>query len=1072
MASSLGSLVVRLGLDAGDYTAALGKAEADAQKAASKVERSFSQASTAARSAADSTNYFARAMGALVGALGVRELARLSDEYQNASARLQIFTNSSEELARLQGSLFGLAQNSRQSLAATVDLYYQLANATQDVGVSSKQLLQITEGVNKGLIISGSTGDSAKGVIIQLSQALAAGKLRGQEFNTVNEQGNRIMRAVAEGLGLTVGQLRELANAGEFTTEVFVRGFTRGLPNLLKDFDKIPVTITGALTIAQNQLQQFLGTTLQSAGQSNVFAQSILLVAKNLDVLVAATAGYLTFKVGSVIAATTTGWYKEAAAIAASTVATRAKAGVEAAALAAELSRLRATEATIIAARAQTASELAAANAIAVKTAASRAAAAAAIADLALLGRAQAATTAGIVAAEAAQAAAVAGKVGIVSRVLGFLGGPLGALVTVLSLGATAWSLWSTSAEKATSEAAAATEASTEDILAALEKVNNKLRERISLQTNPPSANQGDSEAVARLKSLEGQVNSLRYAQSLLKDSNPFIEEQLSATLKQRDAVASLVNENVSLRKEEDRLARGKLFKKTMEEYATDTEKLETALKKARAELGDLFTPELERRIRDRFAKKPAAGSDDSRKIIDGQIKALEASIQHERDVLNARESFLRDNYQDGYLTVKQYYDQLIDARDKYLLSQVESYDQEIIALQNYKNKIARTNTERADAENRIQETNAKRANAIRDAEFSEQSLNRDRVRALEQFRDQLDEVNAKVLELSGNLAQASRIRFDAQFRTLERVSGAGGDERTLGQIQLLREQANVQALLAEKTKEYGLVLGALDVEQERLNISVATGMVTELSGLYETSKLTASKLEQLRRIANEYERIAELSKDPSDLLKAKQMKVAIEQLEGSLDVVAKKFNDIFAAEFSNAVVDVVTGAKSIKDAFNDMARSITKAIADIAARDIAQAIFGKGGATGGGVGDFFSKMFGGGDILSWLFKLIGGGGGGGLGYGTIGSNIPAGPYPYASGTSFHPGGLALIGEQGPELVSLPRGSSVASATQTRAMLGGQMVFNVNVMPGADTRSAKQVGGVLRDTVIRAIKDR
>jgi hypothetical protein len=119
---------------------------------------------------------------------------------------------------------------------------------------------------------------------------------------------------------------------------------------------------------------------------------------------------------------------------------------------------------------------------------------------------------------------------------------------------------------------------------------------------------------------------------------------------------------------------------------------------------------------------------------------------------------------------------------------------------------------------------------------------------------------------------------------------------------------------------------------------------------------------------------IAAKSSDPSDILKAKQLQVQLEQLEAQTDLVAKKFNDLFSDAFANALSDMATGAKSVKEAFLDMTKSITKSIADLAAKDLASQLFGKGGFLSG-AGDFFSKIFskdnaglGVGDFLSKIF--------------------------------------------------------------------------------------------------------
>ena len=140
-----------------------------------------------------------------------------------------------------------------------------------------------------------------------------------------------------------------------------------------------------------------------------------------------------------------------------------------------------------------------------------------------------------------------------------------------------------------------------------------------------------------------------------------------------------------------------------------------------------------------------------------------------------------------------------------------------------------------------------------------------------------------------------------------------------------------------------------------------------------------------------------------------------------------QQINTVFADAFADSIMDVVEGTKSLKDAFQDMARSITSAISRIAAQNLADALFGVGPGKSGGPGEIFAKMMGGSGgggfdfskILQSIFGFLGGGSG-------IDINLAGGgPPAFASGTNFAPGGLSLVGERGPELVNLPRGAQV-----------------------------------------------
>lgn len=191
-----------------------------------------------------------------------------------------------------------------------------------------------------------------------------------------------------------------------------------------------------------------------------------------------------------------------------------------------------------------------------------------------------------------------------------------------------------------------------------------------------------------------------------------------------------------------------------------------------------------------------------------------------------------------------------------------------------------------------------------------------------------------------------------------------------------------------------------------------------------------------------------------------------------------QQFNSIFADAFADSLVAIVDGTKSLKEAFKDMERQIVQSISRIAAQNLADALFGKGTGSSGGPGDWLAKLFYGGS---------GGGGGGGFDFGKIlgwlfggsGGGMSAGSGQYANGLfGFALGGnppvnrLSLVGENGPELI-YPR-SAMTVAPLKRADGGGavHITQNITVAAGADTRSARQAAGLVRDATVRAIKDR
>src|SRR5690606_18736649 len=124
--------------------------------------------------------------------------------------RLSLVTSGTEQLVRVQNELFAVAQSTRAPLVDTVDLYGRMARATQELGVSEGQLLTVTNAINQAIVISGASASSAQAALIQLGQGFAAGALRGEELNSVLEQTPRIAQAIADGMRVSVGELRRL----------------------------------------------------------------------------------------------------------------------------------------------------------------------------------------------------------------------------------------------------------------------------------------------------------------------------------------------------------------------------------------------------------------------------------------------------------------------------------------------------------------------------------------------------------------------------------------------------------------------------------------------------------------------------------------------------------------------------------------------------------------------------------------------------------------------------------------------------------------------------------------------
>jgi len=139
-------------------------------------------------------------------AFGVREIIEASEAYTTINNRLSLVTDSSEELAAAQQDVFDIAQRTRSPLKETAEVYQRLATNADALGMSLAEVGDTTETINKLMVISGTSGASAAAALTQLGQAFASGTLRGEELNSVMEQAPALAKAIADGMGVTVGQ--------------------------------------------------------------------------------------------------------------------------------------------------------------------------------------------------------------------------------------------------------------------------------------------------------------------------------------------------------------------------------------------------------------------------------------------------------------------------------------------------------------------------------------------------------------------------------------------------------------------------------------------------------------------------------------------------------------------------------------------------------------------------------------------------------------------------------------------------------------------------------------------------
>lgn len=256
----------------GELVATLGVDTKGIDKAAKRVK--FFESST--------TRAFLKLGGIITGALSAKAFIQIADSMILVEGRLSLVTDSTEELISVQKELLDLSNDARVSFKSTADLYARLARSSDQLGVSQDQLLTVTEAISKSMIVSGASAIEANAAMIQLSQGMASGELRGEELRSVMEQTPRLARAMADGLGITIGKLREMGHAGELTSQIVIESLLSQADVIRDEFSKMPATVGQAMTILNNEIGFFVSGASKATSVTALMAQGIVSFARTV----------------------------------------------------------------------------------------------------------------------------------------------------------------------------------------------------------------------------------------------------------------------------------------------------------------------------------------------------------------------------------------------------------------------------------------------------------------------------------------------------------------------------------------------------------------------------------------------------------------------------------------------------------------------------------------------------------------------------------------------------------------------------------------------------------------------
>ncbi|HHP6692886.1 TPA: tape measure protein [Acinetobacter baumannii] len=223
--------------------------------------------------------------GYMAGLVTVSSAISKMDTYTGLQNRLKLVTNNQVELNKATEDTFRIAQKTYSAWDSVLQVYQRFSDNAKTLNLTMDDTARLTETVSKAVAISGASAEAADAALVQFGQALASGTLRGEELNSVMEQTPALAKAIAQGMGITVGELRSVAAEGKITSQEIVKA----LKNVQNDVDalfaKTDITIGQSLTLLNNEITKFVGEAGKGSGAAQVLAGSVQTLASNLDLI-------------------------------------------------------------------------------------------------------------------------------------------------------------------------------------------------------------------------------------------------------------------------------------------------------------------------------------------------------------------------------------------------------------------------------------------------------------------------------------------------------------------------------------------------------------------------------------------------------------------------------------------------------------------------------------------------------------------------------------------------------------------------------------------------------------------
>lgn len=228
--------------------------------------RKQQQAQKEAKGVANAWGSVKKYIGSALAAISVQKIIDLADTMTTTRARIDLMNDGLQTTDELQSMIMASANRSRAAYQTTADAVSKMGIMAKDAFGNNAELIQFTELINKQFTIAGTSAAGVDAAMLQLTQAMSSGVLRGEELNSIFEQAPTIIQTIADYLGVPIGQIRAMAAEGQITSTIVKNAMLSSADEINAKFNAMPMTFAQVWTLAKNIALEAFEPVIQAIG--------------------------------------------------------------------------------------------------------------------------------------------------------------------------------------------------------------------------------------------------------------------------------------------------------------------------------------------------------------------------------------------------------------------------------------------------------------------------------------------------------------------------------------------------------------------------------------------------------------------------------------------------------------------------------------------------------------------------------------------------------------------------------------------------------------------------------------